>query len=165
MVGTFRGNGTQKVDGKGRVSILADYRPAIRAGDPNWSEGKLPEFVIVYGGERREYLECFTMDAAMDMDARIAALPRGSKDRRRLQKLFHGQSMKATVDDTGRIVLSKMLRDKLKMEGEAYFISAGDTFQIWEPKTYARIESEADDFGDLDEGEDEWVLLERAEAG
>lgn len=163
MVRTFRGEGTQKVDAKGRVSILATYRPAIRNGDPNWTEGKLPEFVIVYGGERRNYLECFTIDAAMEVDARIAALPRGSRDRRRLHKLFHGQSLTANVDETGRIVLPKFLRDKLNITSEAYFISAGDTFQIWEPTTYARIEGGADDFDDLEEGEDEWVLLERQE--
>ena len=35
-----RRGSVQKVDAKGRVSIPANYRPVLRDGDPNWSEGK-----------------------------------------------------------------------------------------------------------------------------
>ena len=64
MVRRFRGEGHHKVDGKGRVSIPAHFRRVLEAGDPSWSEGKAPEFVIVYGDHRRNFLECFTIDAA-----------------------------------------------------------------------------------------------------
>ncbi|MBT8415176.1 MAG: division/cell wall cluster transcriptional repressor MraZ, partial [Boseongicola sp.] len=55
-------------------------------------------------------------------------------------KLFNGQSLLTTVDDTGRIVLPSKLRQKIDLEGEAYFIASGDTFQIWKPETYEEIE-------------------------
>ncbi len=160
MVRTFRGEGPQKVDAKGRVSIPASYRPVLRDGDPNWSEGKPPEFVIVYGDDRRNYLECFTIDSANDVDAKIARLPRGSRQRKRLQTLFNGQSLPATVDDTGRIVLPQKLREKLGIENEAYFIAMGDTFQIWNPETYGATEADDDIFDELPEGADEWALMD-----
>ena len=151
MLRRFRGEGHQKVDAKGRVSIPAHYRRVLDAGDPG-SDG-MPEFVIVYGDHRRQYLECYTMEAAAEVDAKIARLPRGSTSRRMLEKLFNGQSLITSVDNTGRIVLPAKLRDKIAIEGEAYFIATGDTFQIWKPETYddieaARTEAWLDQFDD-----------------
>ncbi len=164
MVRRFRGEGVQKVDAKGRVSIPANYRAVLRDGDPEWSEGKLPEFIIVYGDERRDFLECFTIDAANEMDEKIARLPRGSTKRRALERLFNGQSLPATVDDTGRIVLPAKLRQKIGIDGEAYFIAMGDTFQIWKPEGFDDAESDVDALlDDLPKGADIWTLLEDEE--
>ena len=137
----FRGEGHHKVDGKGRVSIPAHFRRVLEAGDPAWTDGKVPEFVIVYGDHRRAFLECYTMEAASEVDAKIDALPRGSMKRRLLEKLFNGQSLLTSVDDTGRIVLPAKLRSKIGIGNEAYFIASGDTFQIWKPETYDKVES------------------------
>jgi MraZ protein len=57
-------------------------------------------------------------------------------ERRMLQRLFHGQSFPTAVDETGRLVLPSKLRTKIDLESEAFFIAAGDTFQIWKTKTY-----------------------------
>ena len=141
MVRRFRGEGHHKVDGKGRVSIPAHFRRVLEAGDPNWSDGKAPEFVIVYGDHRRDFLECFTIDAANEVDSKIDRLPRGSSKRRLLEKLFNGQSMLTSVDETGRIVLPAKLRQKIDIANEAYFIATGDTFQIWKPQTYDDVET------------------------
>ncbi|MCV6591440.1 MAG: division/cell wall cluster transcriptional repressor MraZ [Silicimonas sp.] len=164
MVRSFRGEGDQKVDAKGRVSIPASYRTVLRDCDPNWSEGKLPEFVIVYGGPNRDYLECFTIDAANEMDERISRLPRGSANRRLMERLFHTQSHLASVDDTGRIVLPAKLRNKIGIENMAYFAAKGDTFQIWKPETYKGEDSDLDELlASLPAGADEWSLLEMGE--
>ena len=132
----FRGESHHKVDTKGRVSIPASFRRVIEASDSNWTSGDAPELVIVYGDHRRNYLECYTMQAIEEVDAKIDALPRGSMERRMLQRLFHGQSFPTTVDETGRLVLPAKLRNKIDLEKEAFFIAAGDTFQIWKPETY-----------------------------
>jgi MraZ protein len=122
------------------VSIPADFRRVLQNGDPAWSEGKTPEFVIVYGDHRRAYLECYTMDAAAEVDAQIAALPRGSMERRMLERMFNGQSLIASIDETGRIVLPAKLRGKIDVSDTAYFIATGDTFQIWKPETFEEVE-------------------------
>lgn len=164
MVRRFRGEGHHKVDGKGRVSIPAHFRRVLEAGDPSWTDGKVPEFVIVYGDHRRAFLECYTIEAANQVDAKIDALPRGSTKRRLLEKLFNGQSLLTNVDDTGRIVLPAKLRAKIGIEGEAYFIASGDTFQIWKPDTFAQVEAvktaEA-----LDEMPDDFDILSLLDEG
>ncbi|WP_146587506.1 division/cell wall cluster transcriptional repressor MraZ [Puniceibacterium confluentis] len=149
----FRGESQHKVDGKGRVSIPASFRRVLEASDPNWSEGANPEVVIVYGDHRRKYLECYTMQAIDEVDDKIDALPRGSMERQLLQRMFHGQSHPTNVDETGRLVLPAKLRQKIGLEGEAFFIASGDTFQIWNPETYeteevAKTEAFLDDLPD-----------------
>lgn len=136
----FRGESHHKVDSKGRVSIPASFRRVLEASDPNWQTGGNPELVIVYGDHRRQYLECYTMEAIEEVDAKIAALPRGSRARKLLERMFNGQSLPTTVDETGRLVLSAKLRQKIGLEGEAFFIASGDTFQIWKPETYDEVE-------------------------
>ena len=136
MVRRFRGEFGQKVDNKGRVSIPAQFRRVLEAGDPGWSDGKSPEFVIVYGDHRRNYLECYTIDAIGEVDDQIADLARGSLERRMLERLFSGQSHSTNVDETGRLVMPAKLRTKISLEAEAFFIATGDTFQIWKPETY-----------------------------
>lgn len=137
----FRGESHHKVDTKGRVSIPASFRRVIEASDPNWSSGDAPELVIVYGDHRRNYLECYTIQAIEEVDAKIDGLPRGSMERKMLQRLFHGQSFPTSVDETGRLVLPAKLRQKIGLDNEAFFIAAGDTFQIWEPDTYEAEEA------------------------
>jgi len=153
------------VDAKGRVSIPALYRRVIEASDPNWTDGLNPELIIVYGDHRRHFLECYTVEAMQEVDAKIAALPRGSRARKHLQRLFHGQSFPTSVDETGRLVLPAKLRRKIELQGEAFFIAAGDTFQIWKPETYeaeelAKTEAWLDDFP---EDFDPLILLDNPE--
>ena len=136
MTRRFRGEGHHKVDTKGRVSIPASFRRVLEAADPDWTDGLSPNLVIVYGDHRRNFLECYTIEAIEEVDAQIAALPRGSMERRMLQRLFHGQSFPTSVDETGRLVLPAKLRSKIDLDSEAFFIAAGDTFQIWKPDTY-----------------------------
>ena len=136
MARRFRGEGHHKVDSKGRVSVPASFRRVLEAADANWTEGLNPELVIVYGDHRRHFLECYTLAAINEVDDKIDALPRGSMERRMLQTLFLGQSFPTTVDETGRLVLPAKLRRKIDLDAEAFFIGAGDTFQIWKPETY-----------------------------
>ena len=155
----FRGESHHKVDSKGRVSIPASFRRVLEAGDPNWQPGGCPDLVIVYGDHRRKFLECYTMEAIDEVDAKIDALPRGSMQRKMLQRMFHGQSFPTNVDETGRLVLPAKLRNKIELEAEAFFIAAGDTFQIWKPETYETEElAQADEW--LDEQGDDFDPME-----
>ncbi|MGO4917213.1 division/cell wall cluster transcriptional repressor MraZ [Pseudogemmobacter sp. W21_MBD1_M6] len=137
----FRGEGHHKVDAKGRVSIPAPFRRVLESADPDWKEGLLPNMVIVYGDHRRKFLECYTIEAIQEVDERIAGLARGSIERRMLERMFNGQSLPTQLDNTGRFVLPKALREKIGLDDEAYFIASGDTFQIWKPETYAEVET------------------------
>ena len=99
------------------------------------------------------------MEAIDEVDAKIDALPRGSMERKMLQRLFHGQSFPTNIDETGRLVLPAKLRQKIDLDGEAFFIAAGDTFQIWSRKTYD-VEELAKTEAWLDELPDDFDPLE-----
>ena len=131
------------------MSIPASFRRVLEAGDPNWKNGDNPELVIVYGDDSRKFLECYTMQAIDEVDAKIDAMPRGSVGRRALQRMFHGQSFPTNVDETSRLVLPAKLRKKIDLDSEAFFFATGDTFQIWKPETYeAEEEAWTDDLPD-----------------
>jgi MraZ protein len=138
----FRGEGLHKVDSKGRVSIPALFRRVVESCDPNWKEGLPPELIIVYGDERRKFIECYTIEAIEGVDSKIDRLPRGSLERKTLERFFHGQSIPTSIDETGRLVLSSRLRERFCIEKEAYFIAAGDTFQIWNPQVFEADQKE-----------------------
>jgi MraZ protein len=132
----FRGEGTHKVDAKGRVSIPATFRRVLAENDPDWTEGKNPQLVIVYGDETRNYLECYSMRAMNEMEDMIEDMEIGSPDRDYLEDFFIAYSQDTAVDETGRLVLSAKLREKAGIEGEAYFKSRGGSFEIWNPDRY-----------------------------
>ena len=157
MARRFRGESTHKVDAKGRVSIPAPFRRVLEEGDPDWTDGLNPNMVLVYGGKSRNYIEGYPMKSMDEVDEQIAALPRGSRRRRALEHMFSGQSVQLNVDETGRLVLSPKLREKIGITSEASFVATGDTFQIWEPSAYDAhvaaiedwLEGEVDDFDPL----------------
>ena len=94
-------------------------------------------------------------------------MPRGSMERKMLQRLFHGQSFPTAVDETGRLVLPAKLRQKIDLQDEAFFIAAGDTFQIWKPETYEQEElAKADAWlDDLPDDFDPLIFLDGGKAG
>lgn len=136
MARRFRGSETFKVDAKGRVSIPAAFRRVIEASDPDWRDGQRPNIVIVYGSERQDWLDVYSMEAVHEMDAQIALMQRGSPERLMNEDLLYGQSCEAQVDEDGRLTIPQKLRDKIGLSSEAFFISAGDYFRIWNPATY-----------------------------
>lgn len=138
MARRFRGSDTFKVDAKGRVSIPAAFRRVIEASDPDWHEGLKPQIVIVYGDDRQDWLEVYTMTAIAEIDDQIEAMQRGSPERLWLESLMHGASIETEIDGDGRLVLPQKLREKVGLTDEAFFISAGDYFKIWKPETHRR---------------------------
>jgi transcriptional regulator MraZ len=136
VAGMFIGEYTFKVDSKGRTSIPALFRRELEEGDPKWTGGQRPKFFIVYGNASKKFLEVYTAEAFTKLSEDILALPRGTKKRRMLERLVLGMSHPTEVDGDGRLVLPQKLREKIDLEKEAYFIGAGETFEIWKPDTF-----------------------------
>ncbi|MBL6855213.1 MAG: division/cell wall cluster transcriptional repressor MraZ [Rhodobacteraceae bacterium] len=157
----FRGESVHKVDGKGRVSIPAAFRRVLEENDPDYSSGLNPNLIIVYGNSKRTFLEGFSVASINEVDEKIAALPRGSKSRRILERMFSGQALHTSIDETGRLVLPQKIRDKVGIINDAIFIASGDTFQIWHPDKYTQHNSEIDSWYDQQDSDfDPLFLLE-----
>jgi len=138
VVLSFTGEHTQKVDGKGRMSIPADFRRVLESGDPDFTPSGAPRMYLLYGDHLKDQLHGYTVDEFNAVVAQINALPRGSDNKKRLSRLIIGQSIKVDIDKDGRTVMPIKQRQKLGLtEGELYFSGVGDHFEIWKAETYA----------------------------
>lgn len=142
------------MDSKGRFFLPPLFRRAVEDGDPNFQPGQKPELVIVYGDETREYLEGFTMMAMEQLDAKIDRLQSGPL-KRRLERMYSGQSIQTEVDGEGRVLLPPKVREKLEIEGEVYLIASGQTFKIWRKDVFdAHYEKDMEEDDGLPPGVD-----------
>jgi MraZ protein len=156
MSETFRGEYYQKVDSKARVLIPAAFRRVLDAGDTRTPESPRTRMVIVYGGPKRQYCDCYTMARADELAREVRALPMGSKDRVKAERNLVIRSATVEIDDDGRIVLPGPVRDKLELtaemikEGvESTLAGTGDRFSLWRGDVYREI------FGEDEEDDDE----------
>ncbi|NUB43785.1 division/cell wall cluster transcriptional repressor MraZ [Fertoebacter nigrum] len=157
MSEAFRGEFNQKVDSKARVSIPAAFRRILEAGDPDFNPdlGKeaRAKFVLVYGGDKREFLECYTVAEMRELEKQIVAMPKGTKERRILERNMITLTVTLEIDSDGRIVLPSKARDKIELTAdllkdgvETVFAGTLDTFQIWRADTFeAAISRQAEE--------------------
>ncbi|MFQ3184414.1 MAG: MraZ protein [Alteromonas macleodii] len=138
---SFRGEFNQKVDGKGRMSIPADFRVVLTDGDPRCPESLLPRIVVLHGPHLKNCLHVYTVEAMEEIEDGIKALPRGSDARKRASRMILGKSWDTEVDKDGRIVLPQRLRQQIGLKGEATMAAMGDFFEIWNTETYAEAEA------------------------
>ena len=155
---SFRGEFNQKVDGKGRMSIPADFRRVLESGDPDHPENPNPRLVLLYGPHLKDCLHVYTIKAMAEIEAGIAALPRGSAQRKQASRMILGKSWETEVDRDGRIVLPKERREQIGLQGEATMIAMGDYFEIWNSADFA--EAEAAQSSDFPEDFDPLSLLD-----
>jgi MraZ protein len=149
VVLSFRGEFNQRVDGKGRMSIPADFRRVLEDGDPRCPEHPTPRMVVLHGPHLQNCLHAYTIDAMAEIEAGIRRLPRGSVERKRASRLILGKSWDTEVDKDGRIVLPQRLRQQIGLAAEATMVAMGDYFEIWNSDTYNAIEgAEAADWLD-----------------
>lgn len=137
MSEAFRGEISQRVDAKARVSVPAAFRRVLEAGDPAYPGNPRPRMVLVYGGDNRSFCEGYTMAGMRRVEARI----RRTKDKDARSYLTLNmivRSQEIEIDDDGRIVLPPKGRDRMRLpaealrEGaEAMFAGTLDCFQIW----------------------------------
>ncbi len=154
MAGMFIGEHTFKVDGKGRVSIPADFRRELEEGDPLSSQTGRPRMVIVYGHDAQKQLIVHTYEGYKALAADIAALPRGSEKRKIMQRMILNRARPTEVDADGRLVLPQPLRDKIGLDGTAYFAGMGETFEIWKPETFEVEDAKITDGWLAEQGDD-----------
>ena len=129
----FRGEGLQKLDAKGRVSVPVQFRRALEEG----LDGRRAELHIVYGDPNRKFLECYTPEAYADeVEAKIDSIPKFDPRRTLLEHVFISQAYSTEIDADGRLILPQRCRDKAQLEGEALFVATGTKFQIWNPEVF-----------------------------
>lgn len=134
----FQGHALNAVDAKGRVSVPANFRTLIEKRA--LANALDPDKTLKIGEHKNGgFLWALDPVASAEIDrqlmASVADLP-AAEQMDKLEALSmdaHGGLEKVAFDDAGRMVLSPMLREFGRIEGLAFFVGVGLTFQIWNP--------------------------------
>ena len=149
----FAGQYENKLDGKGRVSIPAQFRTEVLDSQPLSPDtnGRLfapqaavrpsgagderqifiyrsPRYPDVLEGCDRAYLE--------DIRRKMARLSQFSPHREFLTDIYFSGSTRFLIDENGRVMLGKTLCDYAKISKTCLFVGRNDVFEIWDPDKY-----------------------------
>jgi MraZ protein len=134
----FLGTHTNRIDTKGRVSIPAPFRAALRAlsveGFPPLVLRQSHNHACVEGWPRRAFEELGTP---------LQQLPIFGGDHDDLANVLYADAYPVESDKEGRIVLPDVLMQHAGLSETVIFMGLGRHFQIWEPAAAERRRSEA----------------------
>ncbi|MFV0296809.1 MAG: division/cell wall cluster transcriptional repressor MraZ [Hyphomicrobiaceae bacterium] len=136
---------TNRIDAKGRVSIPAPFRAVLErdryagaSGAGLYCYPSLDAPALDAGGER----------LAQKIDGLLGGLPDYSDERDELAVALYGEAQFLAIDQDGRIVLPKDLREAIGLKdgvAEIAFVGLGDKFQLWAPERFAERRNRARD--------------------
>jgi MraZ protein len=134
----FFGRHTNRLDAKGRVSIPASFRAALRRANEGDGGG-----LVLRPSHQHDCIEGWpeTTFTALAQRLRPLGLFNAAQDNFALAIYADAYTMEA--DKEGRIVLPEGLVAHAKLSETVVFLGAGQTFQIWEPAGAERRLAEA----------------------
>ncbi len=145
---------TSKVDAKGRVSLPAAHRAVLAAEDPECTDGKNPQMVLVHSKSHEHCARGFTLKAYKKIRRKISKMDYGEDKDKAVKALVHAATL-VQVDDNGRMILRKDIRERFNIGAQAVFVGSDDHLQIWDHDIYY------DALKDDGEGQNPFVLLNR----
>lgn len=138
-MGHFVSTHTNKIDGKGRVSVPAQFRTALgeKITDGIYLVPALEpalDCIEVWPDERmQKFVEA--------MDTKLEEM---SSDQEELADLVLLDSEKVKIEDNGRIHVPPRLVAEGGFTDTVVFTGRGDHFQMWEPQRFAAYKSRLD---------------------
>jgi MraZ protein len=134
----FLGTHTNRIDAKGRVSIPAPFRAALRAlaveGAPALVLRPSHKYACVEGWPARIFDE---------LRVPLERLDQFGEDHEDLVHFIYSDAYPVESDKEGRIVLPDGLAQHADLSDTVVFMGLGRTFQIWEPQAAERRRAEA----------------------
>ena len=143
---------TSKVDAKGRVSLPAAHRAVLASEDPDCVEGKNPHMVLVHSKSHEHCARGFTLKAYKKIRKRISRMEYGP-DKDDASKALIQAATLVQMDDNGRMILRKDIRERFNIGTQAVFVGSDDHLQIWDHDIYY------DNLEDEGEGKNPFILL------
>jgi MraZ protein len=138
----FTGSSTHKVDAKGRVSLPADYRKVLEGVGSSHvvvlPRMNHPDAHVVLS--RAGYEKVVEQFEAKEVNEELSPA-----DAEALALRIVTDARQIPVDDAGRMVLSRDLREQIGIGEEVRFVGRGSSFQIWEPGKRTAYEVTAQD--------------------
>ena len=127
MLKYFTGSATHRVDAKGRVSLPSEFRKVLEA------LGSTHVYIL----PQLHYPDAHTGYSQTGYQALVEQLEEqeyGSWEEQEAMALrYVTNARQIPVDEAGRIVLSRELRDLIGVSDEVCFVGHMTEFQLWEP--------------------------------
>ena len=139
-----------KIDKKGRVSVPATFRSYLSSAGYNG--------FISYPSFNHSALEACSQDRIEKLSASIDSLSPFEEKRDYFATSILSESMNLQFDSEGRISLSSKLLKHAKIKNRMLFVGQGQTFQIWEPKTFEKFKVNAKKKANLNRASLKWEL-------
>ncbi len=139
----FLGTHQNRLDAKGRVSIPAGFRAALRARAPEAGAEAGPVHVILRPSHKHPCIEAWPPDAFAALARPLDRLEMFSEDHDDLSAALYADAYPTDADKEGRIMLPEILASHAGLSDSVAFMGLGHIFQIWEPKAAERRRGEA----------------------
>ena len=137
-MGHFLGTHQNRLDAKGRVSVPATFRAALRSGEADAST-----VVILRPSHEFPCIEAWPAAKFEALATSLGRLNQFSDAHEDMAASLYADAFPVEADKEGRILLPTELVEHAALTNQVSFMGMGDTFQIWEPAAGARRRTEA----------------------
>ena len=135
----FVGTHLNRLDAKGRVSIPAAFRTALRAG----LDAEEPTTLMLRPSHKFDCVECWPLAKFEKLARSLDGLDPLSDEYDDRSTVIFGDTNSVDLDKEGRIVLTPILAAYARLKDKVAFMGMGDTFHIWEPEALERRRADA----------------------
>ena len=125
----FRGVNTLNLDAKGRMAMPSKYREKLTAQ----CSGQL----VVTLDLNDPCLLLYPLPAWEEIERQLVRLPNINPQNRKLQRLLIGHASECEFDNSGRILLPPLLRERVNLEKKVTLIGQGKKFEIWDEQIWS----------------------------
>lgn len=133
----FLGTHQNRLDAKGRVSVPAPFRAALRNG------ADAPSPIVLRPSFKHPCVEAWPDPVFQALAAPLDRLDLFGEDHDDLASTLYAEAFPADIDKEGRIVLPDSLIAHAGLSDTVVFMGLGRIFQIWEPEAAERRRTEA----------------------
>lgn len=116
----FRGISAINLDAKGRFALPTRYRE--RCG----------QHLIATIDTEENCLLLYPVEEWDVIEAKLQKLPSFNPAARRIQRLLIGHATDLEMDENGRLLLPKILREYAKLEKKAVLVGQGTKLELWD---------------------------------
>ena len=143
LTAMFRGATKVTLDAKGRMAIPTRYRERLAAR----CDGQ-----IIVTVDKDHCLLVYPLPDWEELERKLVRLPSMNKAARRLVRIMVGYATEVEADASGRILVSRELREFASLDKHAVLIGQGNKFELWDEQTWNDKREawlEIDDDGEL----------------
>ena len=123
----FRGATKVTLDAKGRMAIPTRYRERLAAR----CEGE-----IVVTVDKDHCLLIYPLPDWEELERKLVRLPSMNKVARNIVRIMVGYATEVDMDNNGRILVSRELRDFAGLHKAAMLIGQGNKFELWDEEAW-----------------------------